>query len=1009
MKKQHKWQRSVYIFLGCLFYTLNLSAQKEPTQLIAQQFTVADGLPSNCVYMTVADKKGFLWIGTNEGLSRFDGRKFYNYFEDANNRDAALQNSIVQNIVVFNDSLLLLATLSGVHVFNTLRFQFVNQLIKPEFIRAGNNANITAIQMLKHGSVIIASFDRVYFFDNKLNQDTLLNCKINGKTENFIGGLKYADADSNYLIFGCFKTSNRYAYLNVKDKKFMSTYAPLSCLNDSNFALSQFYYNETNHACYLSKFNSLIEVVQCPKKELLTTALVSEQKISSSCFYRIGQTLWMPALEGLFSLNLNTNYITHFTLLVNNVPLVKQSYISLHDDLFGNLWIASNNGLFLIKEIDRSTHLISFETNTTNNIEGLVIRNHNYFWHCWGAGIIVTDSNLKVTNRLNDARIKFVTHLAEVDSNLYVSSTTGTYKLSDTDGRLTTLPNLPDTLKSLGTTVYFKDRKQRKWLGFGAGNGLLLFDNNKKPVRFFSNHYPANHPDYLPIRNISYHVISNDGTLYAGYNQGGPLTCYNEKLQKFESVPLKSDNQTYNYIIVNGLFIDSNNNLWIVTHSHGVLCYQIKTKKCIRLCMPNYPIKNTCYSGTLINGTLYVTTAQHIVGIDVHSLKSFSINYSSGIKQGNYYTLSHNKNNGYNYLLASCYMTIQKINLTELATGTDIPKTYITQINNNGNLLSVQETGSFNNNNNQLNIAFTSACLNASSEFLFAYRLKPLMVDFVNINSLQNLAFYFLKPGHYTFEVRSSLDGSHWSAPATYTFNVLQPWWQTWWFYALILLTSIGITFLIFYIRQHNQQKLQKIRERISRDLHDEMGGTLSSINIISAAYQHKFDTEGRNVLLKINERSQKLLNSMHDIIWSIKPGNETLDDLTARMRSFSSSVLEAKNIHLTIQFPLNENHKTISLELKNHLYLIFKEAVNNLAKYSQCNHVNITLQQNKKQLILKITDDGIGFNVDEETKHHSGNGLSNMKHRAQAINGLLHIQSVPKQGTIVTLTVTLN
>jgi signal transduction histidine kinase len=223
----------------------------------------------------------------------------------------------------------------------------------------------------------------------------------------------------------------------------------------------------------------------------------------------------------------------------------------------------------------------------------------------------------------------------------------------------------------------------------------------------------------------------------------------------------------------------------------------------------------------------------------------------------------------------------------------------------------------------------------------------------------------------------------------------------------------VGSIFLIILILVlYNRSKLKRIvemermRSRLSRDLHDDIGSTLSSINILSRTAQinlhNSTEDKTRESLIKINERSQRLLDNMSDIIWNINPGNDTIEEVMSRMREYATTILEAKNIDYTFDFPKEVIECKLSMEIKNNIYLIFKESVNNLSKYSNCTMVNLSIIFDEKNIHLKIEDNGRGFN-EEEIKHRGG--LNNMKHRAEEIKGTIKIISVIGKGTIIELT----
>jgi len=221
---------------------------------------------------------------------------------------------------------------------------------------------------------------------------------------------------------------------------------------------------------------------------------------------------------------------------------------------------------------------------------------------------------------------------------------------------------------------------------------------------------------------------------------------------------------------------------------------------------------------------------------------------------------------------------------------------------------------------------------------------------------------------------------------------------------------SILLVLLIVVLINRNKLKrdidMEKIRSRLSRDLHDDIGSTLSSINILSRTAQSNLketaDEKTKAALEKINERSQRLLDSMSDIIWNINPGNDTMEELMSRMREYATTILEAKHIDYSFNFPKQQVDCRLNMEVKNNLYLIFKEAVNNLSKYSGCTHADLSLSFDEKNIHLSIEDNGTGFN-EQEIKHRGG--LVNMQQRAADIKGTLNIHTVINKGTLIALT----
>lgn len=200
-------------------------------------------------------------------------------------------------------------------------------------------------------------------------------------------------------------------------------------------------------------------------------------------------------------------------------------------------------------------------------------------------------------------------------------------------------------------------------------------------------------------------------------------------------------------------------------------------------------------------------------------------------------------------------------------------------------------------------------------------------------------------------------------------------------------------------------QENDRTRSRIARDLHDDVGSTLSSINILSQVAQNQFDKQPdsvRDLLRRINQNAQRMMDTMGDIVWTTKPDNDNLGSLVVRMKEFGAEVLEAKDIQFI--FRVEPTLETLKLPAGRYydVYLIFKEALNNAAKYAEASEMKIELSQQKECLQMTITDNGQGFDA-SKTK---GNGLKNIQKRAENLKGSLQILSIINEGTQIILTV---
>jgi two-component sensor histidine kinase len=308
-------------------------------------------------------------------------------------------------------------------------------------------------------------------------------------------------------------------------------------------------------------------------------------------------------------------------------------------------------------------------------------------------------------------------------------------------------------------------------------------------------------------------------------------------------------------------------------------------------------------------------------------------------------------------------------------------------------------------NHNTFSIAFQAPGLPRHDTFVYRYKLVGAETDWMQAAEPLIVNYTLVQPGSYTFLVQvQSKNGTLSSAVTELPIIILLPFWLSWWFIILCCLLFAGI---IYYFHRQSVNRIlaiEAIRQKVARDLHDDMGSTLSTINILSMMAKSKLGEDPVKTgefLTKISDNSSRMMEAMDDIVWSINPANDSMDKTIARMRSFATEVLEAREIDLEFGISEAVNHIYLDMEQRRDFFLIYKEAINNTAKYSHCKQVRIALTVAQQTLRLKIEDDGVGFDVNAAD---SGNGLNNMRKRAENLGGTFTISSRPLHGTRICL-----
>lgn len=314
---------------------------------------------------------------------------------------------------------------------------------------------------------------------------------------------------------------------------------------------------------------------------------------------------------------------------------------------------------------------------------------------------------------------------------------------------------------------------------------------------------------------------------------------------------------------------------------------------------------------------------------------------------------------------------------------------------------------------NNVQIDFFSIGAGSSDSTGYQYKLEGVDKDWSPLTSSRSVTFANLSPAAYRFLVRAvNGDGVVSEQAASVSFRVLRPIWQRWWFLALAGLLLISLAYLLYRYRVAQLLRVERVRTRIASDLHDDIGASLSRVAILSEIV--KLQTEGAGngghnqsapLLTEIADSARGLVDSMSDIVWSIDPRRDDLHQVVVRVRQFASDVLEARGIEWDFQVAPEVEKLKLDPEQRRHLYLIFKEGLNNVVRHAgEVSQVLLSIELVGHQLVGEIRDDGQGFVPkpagERQSNGRGGNGLPNMRARAEQVGGRLEVESAPGAGT---------
>ena len=344
----------------------------------------------------------------------------------------------------------------------------------------------------------------------------------------------------------------------------------------------------------------------------------------------------------------------------------------------------------------------------------------------------------------------------------------------------------------------------------------------------------------------------------------------------------------------------------------------------------------------------------------------------------------------------------------------------------------------------QVELEYTGLSFVAPRNVAFKYRLENWDRDWVEAGSRRVAYYGHMPPGDYRFQVLACNNDGIWNeAGVSLALTVLPHFWQTWWFIALALLMALGASGGTAHLlaRRKMQRELDRLeraralereRTRIARDIHDELGTSLTRILMLS----QPDDVDGTPTsaeMPRIHETARELTRAMDEVVWAVNPRQDTLEGLVSYVSLFAQEFLATASLSCRLDFPDRLPPLPLSAEVRHNVFLAVKEAIHNAARHAHAREIRLALRIGAHEFTLEITDDGIGFEtgVAEPTLtnqpaplkcqplHHSssilhnshprsGHGLRNMRERLSALGGRCEISSLPLRGTTVSLVVPL-
>jgi Y_Y_Y domain/Histidine kinase len=947
------------------------------------------------------DSRGFLWISTQNGLNRFDGSVCRTY----KSYNSTIKGAFTSNLIEDQNSDLWFTSETGLNHYVRKNDTFENM----DFFKDGkenqylplyvDNLNRLWVVVMGKGIFVYSHSDKKLKFITKKYSNYV---KISPIPFQKVSKIFYSGSESGLNI------------LTVKDDRILSEKSFFKGINQPALNLARYFFIENDSLVWLTHNNYGLIKFNIITQKFRTYTNFESQKIEQ---------------------------LTSVTFRPNS----------------NQLFVGSNQFGILVFDKKQEKFIQQFRQNFTNPksitadwVEDILIdKQQNLFVNVMGFGIDFTNLNASNTEHwLNKDDIKKYhlgsnwvantwLHKNKIFIKFQVNAERSPVVILDAKGTL--IEQLKDYPGGSGFT-YTTDSTLLDW---GKGEILLLDDNFKikKRIPVVTKSGIAETLYYVAVISPTEWFVSSESTNFTVTKNGSKyIVTENEELKKLN---LTISQPMYYHQNTKQLFISSNwwhefnilkkhNGKWEnqplknLNASVFTIVPDLKDKSKLWLCtnkglwkfdtktyhfdiwdeakgLPDNAVTNFLPEA---NGDFWLISNR---GISFYNKKRNSFkNFTTkdGATSSEYWGGDFKLPDGRMLLPGTDGITVidpRKIN-------TDTPSNlFLTDLKVNEKSLKsemyVGESSEINlrPNQNSFSLDFVGIDYANPERIKLQYQLQNFDNEWITTKNPATVHFSNVPEGNYNFRFRSLSDNGEITAQKVLKLNIAAPFWRTWWFRLIMFAVVLGIIYAFYRYRINDILKMQAVRNRISTDLHDEIGATLSGIGILStiAKQQVAVNHPAYNLLGRITDDALTVGNSIDDIVWSINPKNDELNSIIARMRRHAAELFEAKGIDYQIITPEKIEDIKLSMEQRRDVFLIFKEAVNNLLKYANCTHVLIEIGTKNSHFKLKISDNGVGFDCSKESTR---NGIKNMKNRAEKLNGKLNIDSEIQKGTKIGL-----
>ena len=1003
------------------FFIFSLAYAQDPNMAF-KTIAIDEGLSQNSVVDIAQDSLGFMWFATQDGLNRFDGKNFKIFpevFDDITSPESSQLGKLFSKgkklWMITKGGKLKVMDLCTEDIFPIERLGTNFDPLPPVSAVFEDNNNNLWIGTLENGiyhwnvqtNAINYYVKNVEFpfslagnevrsiFEDRENKIWILT--NNGLTR--IGGQKTA----NYLT----GISASVLSQDEEGRLWLGTYGDglfVKEAGEENFKL-------------LEQFGSS----SFPRQ--LTIESINADDAGK---------IWIGTYgSGLYILNKSTQSVTHLLPERGNpFSLGFQDILSIKKDRTGGVWCGTDGGgvsyynpnfhsfkRLTAQEVPSNISIEQIRAITTDDDEGIWLGTS-------GKGLTYFSPKTKKMETFHLQPYKpginncdrIVSLLADNEGDLWIGTQGNGLLIKDRKTKNITKWFFSEADKASevipDNTIWALLKAGPKMVFAATRNaGILLIHKEKGVIRSFPDILDKENPPQK--KNIRSMVKVNDSILAVGSERSAIYllnTCKNSYFSV--SNPLIEETLKGKYGVKSLLYKDGF--LWAGTAGEGLLVIHLKSGFTTSLTAAD-GLPNEMIYGILPEGehSLWMSSNKGIFklnyepeGNKIKVLKIQSFSLEDGLQSYEFNTGAYHKSkkgtlffggiNGLNYFKPETVCNSGKsgaVVFTDAMLGnrpfeSDTTITYKNQIK-------------LPHNQNSISFNYTTLEYLSPETITYEYMLKGYDEEWINAGSRAYSAYTNLPPGDYTFMVKPSDNTVENSKPATLGVSISAPFWLEWWFFILSFLFISGALYLFYKYRINQLLEVQKVKNHISADLHDDIGSRLTSIHFLSAISKQKLSSneEARLFLEGIDEEVQASAEALNEIVWNIKMNDESLEDIVAKMRRYVGETLGTLGITYAVDIDSDFTGRKMEMQKRREVFLIFKELLNNVRKHANAKRVKISITTRENMFFLSVLDDGQGFDPLKET---SRNGIRNIRERITKWKGKSKFASSIEHGSLV-------